>query len=168
MNKGRRENEMPKAPKLPNQSIVSATSQMAFAVAICALAAAGIGLIVNHWLTGWMAVGGMVGVGLFYTAIGILNLRANHPTFEDDAKLNISQRAAKVENLYGEAIARSRFNPLSPPDSAGRPRLRIDDDESKIADASGKPRHEGCSARTCAFEPLAPALWGEGIRGVAH
>lgn len=129
---------MPEAPKLPNQPMISPTSQMAFAVAICALAAAGIGLIINHWLTGWMAVGGMFGVGLFYTAIGILNLRANPPTVEDDSTLSTSQRTAKAENLFGEAIAPRPFKLMSPPHSASHLRVRNREDEPEIADASNQ------------------------------
>ena len=49
-------------------------SKMSFAVAACAFAAAGIGLLINQWMSGWMAVGGMAGVGLFYLAVGLLNL----------------------------------------------------------------------------------------------
>jgi hypothetical protein len=112
MNEGRRENEMPKVLKREAQSMVSPASQMSFAVALCAFIAAGIGLVVNHWVTGWMAVGGMCGVGLFYIVVGLLNLRSNPPLFEDDSKSTVSQRTARAENLVGEPITRPR-NSLS-------------------------------------------------------
>ena len=99
-------NDILKVPTPRRSSILSPTSQMAFAVALCALAAAGVGTIVNHWLTGWMAVGGMVGVGLFYLAIGLLNLRTQQPVFDEDAS-NVSQRTANAENLVGEAVTQS-------------------------------------------------------------
>ena len=88
--------------------MVNSTSQMAFAVAFCALAAAGIGSIVNLWLTGWFAVGGMVGVGLFYWAVGVINLPVNSPVFDDDeSMLNTSRRTARMDNLFAEAVTRS-------------------------------------------------------------
>jgi hypothetical protein len=93
---------------------------MAFCVALFALAAAGVGTIVNHWLTGWMAVGGMVGLGLFYLAVGILNLKTDQPVFEDETMQNVSHRAARVENLVGEAVTRPRLNLAFPPDSPSR------------------------------------------------
>ena len=110
--------EMTKASKPVKQFGLNPTSQMAFAVAICALAAAGVGTIVNHWLTGWMAVGGMVGLGLFYIGVGILNLRSVHPMFEDDSMQNVSQRSARVDNLFGEAVTRPRLSLAIPPESS--------------------------------------------------
>ncbi len=122
---------MPKPLKREPQFVMSPTSQMAFAVALCALAAAGIGSIVNHWLTGWMAVGGMVGVGLFYAAVGILNLRANHPLYDDDANQNISQRTARADNLFGEPVTW----PRSIPRTAESHQLRLRS-EGLLKDAS--------------------------------
>ncbi|WP_157605925.1 hypothetical protein [Schlesneria paludicola] len=109
---------MPKVTNSLKSITQNPASRMAFAVAICALSAAGLGAIINHWMTGWMAVGGMVGVGLFYLAIGILNLGRGEPDNEGDASLNISQRHASAENLYGEQIARPQLNvvPQSGPD----------------------------------------------------
>ena len=49
-------------------------SKISFAVAIAAFGTALLGLVINQILTGWMAAGGMTGVGLFYLAIGVLNL----------------------------------------------------------------------------------------------
>ena len=130
---------MSKPVSKKSQTVFSPTSQMAFAVALCALAAAGIGSIVNYWLTGWMAVGGMAGVGLFYLAIGLLNLRSNAPAFEEDAIANVSQRTARVENLIGEAISHSRSGRPSPADLSNGFRIRNDDDSSEF---SNKPRHQ--------------------------
>ena len=90
--------------------MISATSRMAFSVAVCAFIAAGFSLIVNQWLYGWMAVGGMTGVGLFYVAIGIMNLWTETPLFDDEKFVNASQRTARSENLLGESIARPRLN----------------------------------------------------------
>ena len=49
-------------------------SKISFAVAIAAFGTALLGLVINQIFTGWMAAGGMTGVGLFYLAIGVLNL----------------------------------------------------------------------------------------------
>ena len=54
---------MPKLAKSHSEFSLSPASRMSFAISACAFAAAGIGTVVNHWLTGWMAVGGMAGVG---------------------------------------------------------------------------------------------------------
>ena len=107
---------MSRSSKSDHQFVISTTSQMAFAVAICAFIAAGVGLIINQWLAGWMAVGGMTGVGLFYAAIGISNLWTETPLFEDDEFANASQRTARSENLRGEPISRPRLNPSTVPE----------------------------------------------------
>ena len=96
--------------KREHRFVISTTSQMAFCVAVCAFIAAGICLIVNQWLSGWMAVGGMTGVGLFYVAVGIMNLWGETPFFDDEEFASASQRAARSENLLGESIARPRLN----------------------------------------------------------
>ena len=101
---------MPKVYLFPKSCTQNAASRMAFAVAFCALAAAVLGAIVNHWMTGWMAVGGMVGVGLFYLAIGILNMGGTESDQDAERSLNVSQRHASAENLYGEPVARQRVN----------------------------------------------------------
>lgn len=114
---------MPKMPNLPKPSIQNPASRMAFSVAICAFAAAGLGVIVNHWITGWMAVGGMAGVGLFYLAIGVVNMGRCESDGEGDDSLNISQRHAGAENLYGE--------PVSPPPFSIVPRSDAEQDSSE-------------------------------------
>ena len=109
---------MSKSQPLETGSILYPTSQMAFTVAICALAAAGIGAIVNHWLTGWMAIGGMVGVGLFYWAVGVLNLRTESPLFDDDELTsNVSQQTAGADNLYAETVSHLQVDTLNVVDS---------------------------------------------------
>jgi hypothetical protein len=49
-----------------------------------------VGVIVNHWLSGWMAVGGMAGIGLFYLAIGLMSLGERIPVYsaDDSSELN--------------------------------------------------------------------------------
>lgn len=134
---------MSKALKDGNQTVLNPTSQMAFAVAACALVAAVIGVIINHWMTGWMAVGGMVGVGLFYLAVGILNLSsAGVPAYEDDDKLNASQRNAKVENLVGEAVSRPRRNLAIAPNSFPSPQMRRESSIQETADSSAQQRRD--------------------------
>lgn len=119
---------MSKALKSPSESVMNSTSQMAFAIAVCALVAAGVGSIINHWLTGWMAVGGMVGVGLFYLAVGLLNLKSKRSLFDEvDSMSNTSQRTARPENLYAEAISPARIRDSNVSDSSQRLRIRNDD-----------------------------------------
>ena len=109
---------MLKSQKFETGSMVNPTSQMAFAVAFCALAAAGIGSIVNLWLTGWLAVGGMVGVGLFYWAVGVINLPVTSPIFDDEeSMLNTSRRTARMDNLYAEAVTSSGAGSVSASES---------------------------------------------------
>lgn len=50
-----------------------AISKVCFAVAGCAFAAAALGTLINLVFAGWIAVSGMVALGLFYTALGLLN-----------------------------------------------------------------------------------------------
>ena len=52
-----------------------------FSVSACAFFACVVGLVVNHWLSGWMAVGGMAGIGLFYLALGLLSLGSRIPVY---------------------------------------------------------------------------------------
>ena len=77
------------------------TSKMSFAVALCAFAAAGIGLFVNLWMSGWMAVAGMAGVGLFYLAVGILNLNvtSDQGIENDDLTETSAHRLSHVANV---------------------------------------------------------------------
>ena len=66
---------------------MNSTSKMSFAVAACAFGAAAIGLLINQWMSGWMAVGGMAGLGLFYLAIGLLNLGSTEPMITHESAL---------------------------------------------------------------------------------
>lgn len=108
---------MPTPSNESSDSIISPVSRMSFAVALCAFAAAGVGWIVNNWLSGWMAVGGMFGVGLFYLAVGVLNLNL-HPIKSKDQPLDsLSHQTANADNLVGEPIKRPE---LHVPDEASR------------------------------------------------
>ena len=117
---------MPKLAKSHSEFSLSPASQMSFAISACAFAAAGIGTVVNHWLTGWMAVGGMAGVGLFYLAVGILNLQSRNAFDDDESLASISQRTARSDNLYAEAVTRPRIDPVSKPESS--PSLKVNQD----------------------------------------
>ncbi len=117
---------MPKLAKTQSEFSMSPASQMSFAISACAFAAAGIGTVVNHWLTGWMAVGGMAGVGLFYLAIGILNLRSKNAFDDDESMASVSQRTARSDNLYAEAVSRPRIDPISKPESSAS--LKVNQD----------------------------------------
>jgi hypothetical protein len=50
-------------------------SRVCFAVGITGVLTAGVGAMIDHLLTGWMSVMGMIGVSLFYIALGFANLR---------------------------------------------------------------------------------------------
>ena len=91
------------------QSGISPTSKMSFAVAGCAFVAAAIGLLVNQWMSGWMAVGGMAGLGLFYLAIGVLSLGSSSGVFLKDHDLieTAAHRLSGVANVDDEAIERT-------------------------------------------------------------
>ena len=104
---------------------LNATSKMSFIVAGFAFIAAGVGLLINHWMSGWMAVGGMAGVGLFYLAVGLLNLGSAEPIFAEDhdyaetaahrlsGAANVDDQAIEgrnktVESLHEERMANTR------------------------------------------------------------
>lgn len=93
-------------PRTAGRSGLSSTSKMSFAVAGCAFAAAGIGLLINQWMSGWMAVGGMAGVGLFYLAVGLLNLGSTDSIFhgDDDLTETSAHRLSGVSNVDDIAI----------------------------------------------------------------
>ena len=91
-------------PETGSRPDLNPTSKMSFAVAACAFTAAGFGLLINQWLSGWMAVGGMAGVGLFYLAVGLLNLGSVGSVFTSESELTgtASHRlsdAMNVDNL---------------------------------------------------------------------
>jgi hypothetical protein len=65
-------------------------------VAGAAFIAAGAGFIVNQFFTGWMAVGGMCGVGLLYIGIGVYHLTVDHQHVYDEAAHG---RTAEQENF---------------------------------------------------------------------
>ena len=78
---------MTRNPEAGSRPDLNSTSKMSFAVAACAFAAAGFGLLINQWQSGWMAVGGMAGVGLFYLAVGLLNPGFVGSFFTDESDL---------------------------------------------------------------------------------
>ena len=54
----------------------NSSRRMAFIVAVYAFGAAGLGLLINQWVPGWMAIGGMAGVGLFYLTMGAMSFQS--------------------------------------------------------------------------------------------
>ena len=95
-------------PPTTDRPALNPTSKMSFAVAACAFGAAGIGLVIDQWMSGWMAVGGMAGVGLFYMAIGLLNLGSTNSIFTDEGDLTetSAHRLSGVTNVDDLAIER--------------------------------------------------------------
>jgi len=98
---------MPNDTSPANRRGISPTAKMSFAVAACAFAAAAVGLLINQWMSGWMAVGGMAGVGLFYLAMGVLNLSAEPATSENDLQETAAHRLSGVGNVDDRAVART-------------------------------------------------------------
>jgi hypothetical protein len=103
---------MPHDPQISSPPGLNATSKMSFAVATCAFAAALVGLFVNQWMSGWMAVGGMAGVGLFYIGVGLLNLGHTGTVFSDDNEFveTSSHRLSGAGNVDDLAIERTDKN----------------------------------------------------------
>jgi hypothetical protein len=94
---------------------VNDTAFVCFSVALTAFAAAGAGLVVNLFFTGWMAVGGMAGVGLFYLAMGIWSV-GHH----EDSKIEVigkSEREAVPESV--EYPAREEYSSSRRPTKVG-------------------------------------------------
>ena len=91
------------------RSEMNPTSKMSFAVAGCAFGAAAIGLLINHWMSGWMAVGGMAGLGLFYLAIGVLSLGSSNSVFIEDRDLTetAAHRLSSASNVDDLAVERT-------------------------------------------------------------
>lgn len=52
---------------------------MCFGVAIGAFLTAALGFVVNQYLVGWLATGGMVAIGLLYIGMGLLQIRLIMP-----------------------------------------------------------------------------------------
>ena len=67
---------MPIFKQMSGQPDANSSRRMAFIVAVCAFSAAGLGLLINQWVPGWMAVGGMAGVGLFYLTMGAMSFQS--------------------------------------------------------------------------------------------
>lgn len=68
-----------------------------FAVSAVAFLASFVGLIVNHWLSGWMAVGGMACIGLFYLAIGLISYGSRIPIYRSETASPELDAATSVE-----------------------------------------------------------------------
>lgn len=98
---------MPSDTTAANRPGISPAAKMSFAVAACAFAAAGVGYLVNQWMSGWMAVGGMAGVGLFYLAIGLLNLSTESVPTENDLQETAAHRLSGVGNVDDRAVERT-------------------------------------------------------------
>lgn len=64
--------------------VVPPVSRMCFAISAIAFGAALLGALVNHFLTGWMAVGGMAMVGLLYLGMGIADLKYERTSGSDE------------------------------------------------------------------------------------
>ena len=58
-------------------------SNICFTIAACSLGAALLGAVVNLFLTGWMAVGGMTMVGLFYFGMGLAEVQRERSAPQD-------------------------------------------------------------------------------------
>jgi hypothetical protein len=109
-------NIMPQHPQSASRREMNPTSKVSFAVATCAFAAAGGGLVINQWMAGWMAVGGMAGLGLFYLAVGVLNLGSADPSFRDDHEFTetAAHRLSGITNVDDLPVERARDEASEP------------------------------------------------------
>jgi hypothetical protein len=62
----------------PKQFVLPHTGKMCFGVAAGAFLTAALGFVVNQFLVGWLATGGMIAIGLLYVAMGLLQIRIAH------------------------------------------------------------------------------------------
>lgn len=60
---------------------VNSVAPICFTISAFAFLASLLGLIVNQWLSGWMATGGMAGIALFYLALGLISLGSRIPVY---------------------------------------------------------------------------------------
>jgi len=96
-----------------------------FAVSGIALAACALGLFVNHFLTGALAISGTAAIGLIYLALGLMNLghdadtvrvriREPHQTAQDEkAAAATSAEPAPYSTFSGEPDATVPLAPTS-------------------------------------------------------
>ncbi len=75
---------------------------MCFAVAGCAFFGALLASVVSIWLSGWMTVAGMLGISLFYLALGLLEIGSTMPLFqreEEEIEEPVEHRPATLETV---------------------------------------------------------------------
>ena len=65
---------MPHPSRHDSRLVFTSLSKACFGVASVAFVGSFACAALNHSLSGWMAVAGMAGLGLFYLALGVLNL----------------------------------------------------------------------------------------------
>ena len=69
-----RNHDMPHQPGTNGRAVLTSLSKASFGIAGLAFLGSFACAAINHSLSGWMAVAGMAGLGLFYLALGVLNL----------------------------------------------------------------------------------------------
>ena len=101
---------MCKLLKSETRSVNSPVSQLLAAIVLCALAAGGIGTIVNQWLIGWMIIVGLAAVCLSFMAIGAMTLATRLPLLENTSILNDHRRTADVDPLNTDDASHSHVS----------------------------------------------------------
>lgn len=86
-------------PHPPTARRISHAAIVCFAVSAIAFAACGMGLFVNHMLTGSLAISGTAAVGLIYLAMGLMNLGLEVET--KTVELNANSDAADRQDAWG-------------------------------------------------------------------
>ena len=64
---------MPHQSRTNGRAVLTSLSKASFGIAGLAFLGSFACAAINHSLSGWMAVAGMAGLGLFYLALGVLN-----------------------------------------------------------------------------------------------
>ena len=141
--RGEEEENMSTRPNLDTNAILHPTSRVAFAVAACAFMAAGIGAILNYWVAGWMAVGGMTGIGLFYIVIRLINVRTTCSYDNENSISTKSQRTARASNLYGESVTSLTMVDTRLTDFTGRMQTVTVDRPQNAAEVPKESRNGG-------------------------
>ena len=94
--------------KRDTRAVISEAARMCFAISACALVAAIMGVVVNSYLSGWLAVLGMITIALLYLGLGISQLRVEGPE-----TIQIGDRPEKSFELRNSASGERDTAPMT-------------------------------------------------------
>lgn len=98
--------------------IAQPASRMCFTMAAVAFGASLLGALVSHFLTGWMAVGGMAMVGLLYLGMGLAELTYESTSLSHkrggtssvEVTLRPQRRSSEPEQDLASAVDQSKLH----------------------------------------------------------